>query len=124
MSARSVCSGMRPSEYVSERDISAPPSRPPQVIFTPCAPERIGEASEGFIARRARGVDVDRDALLVLLDQDVGQTRVPELAVGVLADLDVLDQVLGEVLRARVPVGLPLVDDADPQAARMNLLPP
>jgi hypothetical protein len=34
------------------RDISAPPRRPPQRILTPCAPERIDELSERFMARR------------------------------------------------------------------------
>ena len=29
-----------------------PASRPPHCTFTPCAPERIAEASERFIARR------------------------------------------------------------------------
>ena len=50
---------------------------------------------------RARGVDVDGDPLLVLADQDVGQPRVRELLVDVLADLDVLEQVLRELLLAR-----------------------
>src|SRR5436190_1142366 len=65
----------------------------------------------------ARGEDVDRDPLLVLLDEDVAEPGMAELAADVVADLDVLDQVLGELLRARVPVGLPLVDYPDPQAA-------
>ena len=52
MSARIVCSGTRPSEYISERLISPPPSRPPQTTLTPWAPERIADASERFIARR------------------------------------------------------------------------
>jgi hypothetical protein len=69
-----------------------------------------------------RGEDVDRDPLLVFLYEDVAQPGVAELAADVIADLDVLDQVLGELLRARVPVGLPLMDDADPQAAWMDLL--
>jgi hypothetical protein len=63
-----------------------------------------------------------RDPLLVLLDEDVGQAGVAELPVDVVADLDVLDQVLGELLRARVPVRLPVVDDPDPQAPRMHFL--
>src|SRR5207237_857544 len=67
-------------------------------------------------------VDVDRDPLLVLADQDVGEARVRELLVDVLADLDVLEQILRELLRARVPVRLPVVDDADAHAAGMNLL--
>src|ERR671935_223247 len=60
-----------------------------------------------------RRVDVDRDPLLVFADQDVRQARVRELAHDVLADLDVLDQVPRELLLARVPVRLPVVDDAD-----------
>ena len=67
-------------------------------------------------------VDVDRDPLLVLADQNVGQSGMGELVGDVLPDLDVLDQVAGELLLPRVPVGLPVVDDADPQAAGMHLL--
>ncbi len=52
MSARRVCRGTRPSLYCSERDISEPPRRPPQRIFTPWAPERIDDDSDRFIARR------------------------------------------------------------------------
>src|SRR5439155_4072775 len=70
----------------------------------------------------ARRVDVDVDPLLVLADQDVGQAGVRELLVDVLPDLDVLDQVLGELLLARVPVRLPVVDDADAHPAGMNFL--
>src|SRR5207302_2096180 len=45
-----------------------------------------------------------------------------ELAVDVLADLDVLDQVLRELLLPRPPVRLPVVDDADAHPAGMNFL--
>src|SRR5262249_3583953 len=71
---------------------------------------------------RARGVDVDRDPLLVLADQDVGQPRVRELRVDVLADLDVLEDVAREFLLAGVPVGLPVVDDAYAETPWMDLL--
>src|SRR5262249_37382306 len=67
-------------------------------------------------------VDVDRDPLLVLADQDVGQARVRKLVVDVLADPDVLEDVVRELLLAGVPVGLPVVDDAHTESARMNLL--
>src|SRR5262249_28346280 len=70
----------------------------------------------------ACGVDVNRDPLLVLADQDVGQPRVRELLVDVLADLDVLEDVPGDLLLAGVPVRLPVLDDADAQAARVDLL--
>jgi hypothetical protein len=87
------------------------------------APQRVDlDARLADHDSRPGGVDVDRDPLLVLADQDVGQTGVRELLVDVLADLDVLEDVRGEVLRPRVPVGLPVVDDADPQAARMDFL--
>src|SRR6478609_8714110 len=69
-----------------------------------------------------RRVDVDRDPLLVLADQDVGQTRVRELVVDVLADPDVLQDVVRELLLAGVPVGLPVVDHAHAEPARMDLL--
>src|SRR5262249_34686003 len=71
---------------------------------------------------RGRGVDVDRDPLLVLADQDVGQTRVRELRVDVLADANVLEDVVRELLLAGVPVGLPVVDHAHAEPARMDLL--
>ena len=71
---------------------------------------------------RASRVDVDRDPLFVLADQDVGQARVGQLAVDVLADLHVLEDRGRELLVARVPVGLPVVDDADAHPAGMNFL--
>src|SRR6266446_5121879 len=70
----------------------------------------------------ARRVDVDRDPLLVLADQDVGQSGVRKLVGDVFPDLDVLDQVAGELLLPRVPVGLPVVDDADAHPAGMDFL--
>src|SRR5207248_2579553 len=71
---------------------------------------------------RPRRVDVDGDPLLVLADQDVGQARVRELGVDVLADPYVLQDVVRELLLAGVPVGLPVVDHAHAEPARMNLL--
>jgi len=71
---------------------------------------------------RARREDVDRDPLLVLLDEDVAEPGMTELAADVVADLDILDQVLRELLRARVPVGLPFVDDTDAQTAGMDFV--
>src|SRR4029077_12674961 len=71
---------------------------------------------------RARRVDVDRDPLLVLADQDVRQTGMRELSEGVLADLCFFQQRSRELLLADHPVRLPVVDDADAQAAGMNLL--
>ena len=47
---------------------------------------------------------------------------VGELLDDVLADLDVLEQRAGELLVRNHPVRLPVVDDADAQAAGMNLL--
>src|ERR1700720_2542859 len=52
MSARSVCSGTRPSRYHSMRAISAPPRRPEQLIRMPSAPRRIADCTARFMARR------------------------------------------------------------------------
>ena len=52
MSARSVCSGTRPSRYHSTRAISAPPSRPEQLMRMPSAPSRIADCTARFMARR------------------------------------------------------------------------
>jgi hypothetical protein len=45
-----------------------------------------------------------------------------QLPEDVLADLDVLEDRVGELLVVRVPVGLPVVDDADAHPARVDLL--
>jgi hypothetical protein len=71
---------------------------------------------------RPSGVDVDGDPLLVLADQDVGEARVRELAQDVLADLDVLEQVVRELVLPGPPVRLPIVDDADAKTAGVHLL--
>ncbi len=52
MSARKVCSGMRPSRYHSVRAISAPFRRPETRTFTPSAPLRIVLITARFMARR------------------------------------------------------------------------
>ena len=52
MSARSVCSGTRPSRYHSVRAISAPPRRPAQLMRMPSAPRRIADCTARFMARR------------------------------------------------------------------------
>src|SRR5512139_3061848 len=52
MSARSVCSGTRPSRYHSVRAISMPFRRPAHMILMPCAPSRIAFCIARFIARR------------------------------------------------------------------------
>ena len=52
MSARKVCSGMRPSRYHSVRAISEPLRRPETRTFTPSAPERMVLITARFMARR------------------------------------------------------------------------
>src|SRR5688572_17386985 len=52
MSARSVCSGTRPSRYHSVRAISWPLRRPELMILTPCAPRRMAFCIARFMARR------------------------------------------------------------------------
>src|SRR5258708_12599454 len=51
MSARSVCSGTRPSRYHSMRAISAPPRRPEQLMRMPWAPRRMADCTARFMAR-------------------------------------------------------------------------
>src|SRR5579875_980312 len=52
MSARNVCSGIRPSRYHSVRAISAPFRRPETRTFTPSAPLRMVLITARFMARR------------------------------------------------------------------------
>ncbi len=52
MSARKVCSGMRPSRYHSVRAISEPFKRPDTRTFTPNAPLRMVLITARFMARR------------------------------------------------------------------------
>ena len=52
MSARSVCSGTRPSRYHSVRAISMPFSRPALMILMPWAPRRMAFCIARFMARR------------------------------------------------------------------------
>jgi hypothetical protein len=92
--------------------------------------ERMQVAAQGVDLRArlpdhdpgAGRVDVDGDPLFVLPDQDVREAGVRQLPEDVLADLDVLEDRIGEVLVVRVPVGLPVVDDADAHPAGVDLL--
>ncbi len=52
MSARSVCSGTRPSRYHSVRAISMPFRRPALMILMPWAPRRMAFCIARFMARR------------------------------------------------------------------------
>src|SRR5258708_3568098 len=52
MSARSVCSGTRPSRSHPRRAIAAPPSRPEQLMRMPSAPRRMADCTARFMARR------------------------------------------------------------------------
>src|SRR5204863_1243101 len=70
---------------------------------------------------RAGRVDVDLDLVRVLADRDLGQAGVAELLLDVIADVQVLHEVLGEVALVE-PRRLPVVDVADPHRFRMNLL--
>src|SRR6185437_6172693 len=67
------------------------------------------------------GVDIDLEVVGVLADCDVREAGVRELAHDVLADLDVLGEILGEVALVE-PVGLPVVDITHAHCLWMNLL--
>src|SRR5439155_25739538 len=66
-------------------------------------------------------VDVDLDLVLVLADRDAGEAGVRQLALDVVADVDVLEQVVGELALVE-PLRLPVVDVADSQYLGMNFL--
>ena len=70
---------------------------------------------------RTRGVDVDRDLAALLSDRDVREARVGEAALDMIANLEVLEQVVGELALVE-PVRLPSVDVADPEALWVDLL--
>jgi len=67
-------------------------------------------------------VDVHLDLGLVLLDRDLREAGVRELALDVLTDADVLDQVVREVALVE-PLRLPVVDVADPEDLGMDFCP-
>ena len=66
-------------------------------------------------------VDVDLEFVGVLADRDFRQPGVGELVDDVLADADILGEVLGEVALVE-PVGLPVVDVTHAHRLWMNLL--
>src|ERR1700754_5095227 len=105
MSARSVCSGTRPSRYHSMRAISAPPSRPEP-------PRRLHRALHGA---------AERDAALQLLGDRFGDELRIELGLPDLDDVD--DDVgvgqVGDLAAQLLDVGALLADD-DAGAGRMD----
>src|SRR5213078_4592675 len=106
MSARIVCSGTRPSLYISRRLISPPPRRPEHWIFTPAAPERIADASA--LHRAPEG-----DAVRELIGDRLGDELRVELRPLDLVDVDV-DVLLGERMQVapqRVDLDTGLADD-------------
>ena len=74
--------------------------------------------------RRMRDMDGDGDVVLDSLDVDMAETRIGlvELGLEVVADIDVLFEVRGEVLLVGVPVAGPLAVDAQSQAVRIDFL--
>jgi hypothetical protein len=66
-------------------------------------------------------VDVDGHVVLVLADDDARETGVGQLAQDVPADARVLREEVLELF-LRIPVRLPVVDDADSEPAGMHLL--
>jgi hypothetical protein len=71
---------------------------------------------------RPRRVDVDLDLVLVLLDRDVREPGVRQLVLDVVADVDVLQQIVGELALVE-PGRLPVVDVADPEGLGVHFVP-
>ena len=107
MSARSVCSGTRPSRYHSVRAISAPPRRPATLIRMPSAPMRMAFCTARFIARRKR------HAPLELLGDVLGDQRGVDLGLAHLDDVEVQLRLgeLRQLLAQHLDVGALLADD-------------
>ena len=70
---------------------------------------------------RLRGVNRDGHQVRVAVDLDVADGRVGQLVQDEAAQLEVLVEAGGVVL-LREPLGLPVVDDAEPEAVRMYFL--
>src|SRR4030065_146678 len=119
MSARSVCSGTRPSRYHSVRAISPPFKRPGTITFTPRAPRRMALCTARFMAR---GIQGDADVLGRTLDNNLAECGVSQLLLQVLAQLDIRRQVVGVMLAARVPLCGPVADNAEAKTVRVDLL--
>ena len=66
-------------------------------------------------------VDVHGDLAALLHDRDVGEAGVRQTPLDVIADSEVLEQVIGELALVE-PVRLPVMDVADAEALGMNLL--
>ncbi len=71
---------------------------------------------------RTRAVDIDADLGAVALDLDGRHACGVEGLLQVLADLVVLDDKIADLVVSGVPAGIPILDDADTHAVRINFL--
>ena len=71
---------------------------------------------------RTRAVDIDADLRAVALDLDVRDTCGIQGLLQVLADLVVLNDQVADLLVTGIPAGIPIFDDADTHAVRINFL--
>ena len=67
-------------------------------------------------------VEVDADLGVVTLDLDLGDAGGIESLLQILTDLEVLHQQIAHLLVLGVPAGIPVLDDADPEAMRIYFL--
>ena len=81
----------------------------------------VGAALADDLARTG-AVDEDADLIGVALYLDVGDARVEEVLLQVLANLVVLDDEIADFVVPGVPAGVPVLYDADTQAVRINFL--
>ena len=71
---------------------------------------------------RTRAVDIDADLRAVALDLDVRDACRIQSLLQVLTDLVVLNDQVTDLLVTGIPAGIPIFDDADTQAVRINFL--
>ena len=69
-----------------------------------------------------RAVDIDADLRAVALDLDVRDACGIQGLLQVLTDLVVLNDQVTDLLVAGIPAGIPIFDDADTHAVRINFL--
>ena len=67
-------------------------------------------------------VQIDGNDVVAALDLDLGNAGTVQSLLEILADLLILDDQVADLLFTGIPTGIPVFDDADPQAMGINFL--